>query len=161
MSALLEATEGLSQRVFGPNEVLANEGAQSDEMFVLVSGVVEVLRDETVVAILSEPGSVIGEMSALLDAPYSATVRARETTTVRVVDGALRFLEANPAVTREIAAVLARRLHLVTTYLADLRRQYGNGSLGLSMVDEVLSELMNMQGRTAEPGSERAPDPNL
>ena len=53
---------------------------------------------------------------------------------------------------------LAERLDLVTTYLADLKDQYGDAP-GLSMVADVLSTLSQHPGTTARPGSARDPDP--
>jgi len=158
---LLDVTDGLPERSLAPGDVAIEQGVRSDEMFVLVEGDVEVLRDGRVVAVLSEPGSVVGEMSVLLDTPYSATVRARTPARVRVVASGSELLGSNAAVVREVAAILARRLHLVTTYLADLKRQYGDSALGLSMVDDVLSELVSAQGSVSDPGSDREPDPNL
>ena len=58
----------------------------------------------------------------------------------------------------EIATTLARRLDLVTRYLADLRKQYADRADHLSVVDEVLESLLQRQVPTEEPGSEREPD---
>ena len=54
--------------------------------------------------------------------------------------------------------VLDERLRFVTTYLSDLRHQYGD-ALGLTMVSEVLSKLEQASGPVAKPGSARDPDP--
>jgi CRP/FNR family cyclic AMP-dependent transcriptional regulator len=58
-----------------------------------------------------------------------------------------------------VAEGLAERLAFVTTYLADLKHQYGDAP-GLAMVGQVLSELAQRQGPTARPGSLRDPDPD-
>jgi hypothetical protein len=50
-------------------------------------------------------------------------------------------------------------LNFVSTYLADLKDQYGDVS-GLSMVSEVLSHLAERQVVEARPGSVRDPDPD-
>ena len=57
-----------------------------------------------------------------------------------------------------MATVLAERLSFVTTYLADLKHQYGDAP-GLAMVSDVLKELAAHQGPAARPGSARDPDP--
>jgi hypothetical protein len=57
-----------------------------------------------------------------------------------------------------VAIGLAERLAFVTTYLADLRHQYGDAP-GLSIISSVLSELEQRKGRRAEPGSMREPNP--
>ena len=58
-----------------------------------------------------------------------------------------------------VAEGLARRLNFVTTYLADLKEQYGDAP-GLSMVSDVLSTLSHHGQTAARPGSARDPDPD-
>jgi len=55
--------------------------------------------------------------------------------------------------------LLAARLGAMTTYLADLKQQYGDHEGGLGMVDAVLGSLMRGPGARSELGSERDPDP--
>jgi hypothetical protein len=69
------------------------------------------------------------------------------------------LLASDPAITRLVAVGLAERLNLVTTYLADLKHQYGDAP-GLAMVSEVLSRLAQRQAPIARPGSARDPDPD-
>ena len=57
-----------------------------------------------------------------------------------------------------VAIGLAERLNVVTTYLADLKHQYGD-TPGLSMVSDVRSQLGQRQAPSARPGSARDPDP--
>jgi CRP/FNR family transcriptional regulator, cyclic AMP receptor protein len=65
----------------------------------------------------------------------------------------------HPAITRLIAEGLAERLNYVTTYLADLKAQYGEAP-GLTMVSAVLRELAERQRERARPGSARDPQPD-
>jgi hypothetical protein len=53
---------------------------------------------------------------------------------------------------------LAERLNFITTYLVDLRHQYGDAP-GLSMIPDVLRELSQRQRPLAKVGSARDPDP--
>jgi hypothetical protein len=73
------------------------------------------------------------------------------------VDGQA-FLSAEPAILRLLAVGLAERLNFVTTYLADLKHQYGDAP-GLSMVSDVLRKLSQRQAPPARSGSARDPDP--
>jgi len=57
-----------------------------------------------------------------------------------------------------VAVGLAERLAYVTTYLADVTRQYGD-TPGLEMVSSVLNELEQRKGPRAESGSMREPNP--
>ncbi len=47
----------------------------------------------------------------------------------------------------------------MTTYLADLKHQYGDHEGGLGMIDVVLGSLMRGHESRSEFGSERDPDP--
>jgi CRP/FNR family cyclic AMP-dependent transcriptional regulator len=123
MLAILEAARSLPVTALGPQGVLVAEGARSGKLYILKSGDLEVVRDGSVVAAISDPGAVVGEISALLDQPHSATVRSRSGAEVHVVDDPAAFLEDHPAVARHMARSLALRLQKTTALLVDLRQQ--------------------------------------
>ena len=76
MASILDSCAGASGKEFAPGTVLIAEGDTSGRLFVLAEGSVEVLRGDTQVAVVGEPGSIFGEMSVLLKRPHTATVRA-------------------------------------------------------------------------------------
>jgi CRP-like cAMP-binding protein len=82
-------------------------------------------------------------MSVLLDQPHSATVRAIEPSVFAVVEDPEAFIRAHPDFARSVATLLARRLQGVTSYLADLKRQFAGEDSHLGMVDEVLDSLLH------------------
>ena len=123
MEQILVAAATLPVSVLGPRAVLVNEGARTGKLYILKSGDLEVVRDGSTVAAIGDPGSVIGDMSALLDLPHSATVRTRNGAEVHVAEDADAFLDAHPAAARHIAKLLAARLHKTTALLVDMRRQ--------------------------------------
>jgi CRP/FNR family cyclic AMP-dependent transcriptional regulator len=123
MQAILEAAQGLPVTTLGVQGVLVAEGARSGKLYILKSGDLEVVRDGSVVAAISDPGAVVGEISALLEVPHSATVRSRSGAVVHVADDPAGFLDANPAVARHVARSLALRLQKTTALLVDLRQQ--------------------------------------
>lgn len=136
-------------------EILLAEGDRTGRVFALAEGQLEVLRGDTQVAVLTEPGSIIGETSVLLDAPHSATVRALGDAKVhRVYDGEAFFAE-RPELGWVLARLLARRLNAGTTYLADLKRQVTGAGDDLEKVSETLESLLHRQEATPQPGSER------
>ena len=137
---------------------LVEEGGTGHGLWVLVSGALEVRKGDVVVNTITLPGALVGEMSALLGTPHSATVVASEPTVLRHAADGPAFLDSDPTVLRLVAQGLAERLAFVTTYLADLRHQYGDAP-GLTMVGEVLAELAHRQAAPARPGSAREPDP--
>lgn len=62
--------------------VLLKQGTRSGKLYILLEGTLEVKRDETLVAAISEPGALFGEMSALLDIDHTANVIAATPVTV-------------------------------------------------------------------------------
>ena len=68
------------------------------------------------------------------------------------------LLEHDATISRLIATGLAERLAYMTTYLADLTKQYGDAP-GLAMVSSVLNELEQRKAPRAVPGSLREPEP--
>lgn len=158
MTALLALTDGLFERRLVAGEVLVEEGSREGQLAVLVEGHLQVRKGEVVVAEITEPGACIGEVSLLTGAAATATVVAASPCVVRVASDGAGFLRSRPEVLEEVAHILATRLHQMTTYLADLRRQYGDQP-GLQMVGEVLATLTSTPATGARPGSARDPDP--
>jgi CRP/FNR family transcriptional regulator, cyclic AMP receptor protein len=156
---VLEFCETLPLRTFGPQEVVVEDGRRCGLLFILVSGAVEVLKGGVQVSTISQPGAFLGEMSVLLDAPHMASVRTLESSTFHVADDPEAFLRSNPAIAMELARMLAGKLNLVTSYLADLKQQFADSGDHLEMVDEVLEGLLHHQDRKALPVSDRCPDP--
>ena len=97
-----------------------------------------------VVATVTEPGAVLGEMSVLLGQPHTATVRACSDFIIYEFEDAASFLEQEPGVAVLIAKMLAQRLNVANTYLADLKRQYAGHGTHLAMVGEVLQSMINL-----------------
>ncbi|RYE88567.1 MAG: cyclic nucleotide-binding domain-containing protein, partial [Hyphomicrobiales bacterium] len=67
MSDILDFCQGREAKTFKAGELLIREGGQEGKLFVLIDGQVEVLRKETQVSYIDEPGSIFGEMSVLLE----------------------------------------------------------------------------------------------
>jgi CRP/FNR family cyclic AMP-dependent transcriptional regulator len=61
-------------------------GSRSGQLLILKSGVVAIVRGNIEIAKVREPGAVLGELSALLDQPHTADVRALETSQFHVAD---------------------------------------------------------------------------
>ena len=151
MSDILDYCKGREARTFKPGQVMITEGGQDGNLFVLIEGQVEVLRRDTQVSYIDEPGSIFGEMAALLDMPASATVKALSQVKAYVIDDAIQFLGANPEVALYLATLLARRLYYTTSYLVDLQQQAAGKRQDLDLVDQILASLVD----PAEVGKKR------
>jgi CRP-like cAMP-binding protein len=161
MRAILEYCVG-GQRTNVPEGTLVlREGETTGHLYVLIEGRLEVVKGGTVVAVIVEPGAVLGEMSVLLDKPHTASVRAAIASTIFEFDDAASFLRSQPAVALLIARLLAQRLHVATTYLADIKRQYAGEGNHLAMVGDMLESMINLSPPKVSPGSDRQPDPRM
>jgi CRP-like cAMP-binding protein len=106
---------------FGPGDVVFRQGDRGDRLFVVKSGVLEVVAvpsdgSEPVVVAYLGTGEVIGELALLTGSPRSATVRSPEHAELFVVDKAVFFdlMDILPAFSRNLCVVLARRLETTT-----------------------------------------------
>jgi CRP/FNR family cyclic AMP-dependent transcriptional regulator len=112
-----------------------------------------------VIATLREIGACVGEMSLLLDAPATATVVASRPSVLAVIEDAPARLSETTDLSLALARMLARKLQVMTTYLVDIKQQYGHHEGGLGMVDVVLDTLMRSSGTRTQLGSDRDPNP--
>ena len=142
MPDILDYCRGRKAETFKAGAVLIQEGGEEGKLFVLVEGQVEVLRKDTQVSFVDEPGSLFGEMSVLLDMPYSANVKALSNVKAYVIDNPIEFLGSKPEIALELAALLARRLYYTTSYLVDLQQQAAGRREDLDMVDKILAQLV-------------------
>jgi CRP-like cAMP-binding protein len=161
MASILDSCAGSRRQEFAPGTVLISEGDTSGRLFVLSEGSVEVLRGDTQVAVVGEPGSIFGEMSVLLNRPHTATVRAASPVCAFVFEDAESFLKAHPEIAFGLSRLLAERLNAATTYLVDLKRQFEGHGNHLGMVGEVLETLIHQQHEEFIQGPEGEADPRL
>ena len=155
---MLDLAAHLPEVELAPGDVVVHEGGAGGGIWVLVSGMLRVRKGDVAVNTISHAGALIGEMSVLLGVAQTATVEAIEPSRLRYAADGAGLLASDPAITNLVAVGLAERLRFVTTYLSDLRHQYGDAP-GLSMVPDVLGKLEQAGGPVAKPGSARDPDP--
>lgn len=100
---------------FPAGHVIARQGEIGTGFFVIVSGLVRVVRDGTVVARLG-PGEFFGELSVLDRMPRNATVAAEEATSCLALASwdFDKVLLEEPALTLTILRGVARRLREVS-----------------------------------------------
>jgi len=118
-----------TQKDFGPGQVILEEGASGREVYLIVAGLVEVVKgqesEETVLA-RRGPGDFLGEMGLIEGSPRFATVRALEPSRLLVIsERDLReVLAGNPEMVYEATRVLSSRLrHADLQMIADLQRK--------------------------------------
>lgn len=157
MNDALASCRNQPQRDVAAGQIVLTEGGAGGKMLVLAAGAVEVLKGDVQVAVVEEPGAFFGEMAVLLGRPHSATVKTLEASRFYVIDEPQRFLAEHPEVALGLARLLARRLHAMTTYLADIRRQFADQAGNLGIIDAVLETLAHDQDEGGVLVSERDP----
>ncbi len=159
MSFLLDHVSDRPVRRFADGDVLIAEGSLESPLFVLAEGRLVVEREGQRIAVVDQPGAVLGEISMLLGVAATATVRVVDGASVYVVDADDQSMLADAEVMGDVARLLASRLQSMVTYLVDVKQQYADASGHLGLVDDVLGQLTFGSAAEVEPGSERDPDP--
>jgi CRP-like cAMP-binding protein len=101
-------------------------GSKTGRLLILKKGAVAIVKETIEIVKVSEPGAVFGELSALLDQPHSADVRALETSQFHVADATALLLQ-DPLVLLYVATVLARRFDAADQALIELKKQMQAG----------------------------------
>ena len=159
MEELLALVTDAPRRRFDADDVVLRDGQDVDALLVLLEGALRIDKAGTTVAAVTQRGACVGEMSLLLGVPATADVVATTPSVVGVVEDARALLDTEPALALALARLLAARVQVMTSYLVDLRRQYGDHTGGLGMIDVVLDSLARDPGARRELGSVRDPEP--
>jgi CRP-like cAMP-binding protein len=161
MRAILDYCHGGIECEIPAGTLVIHEGGTTGHLYVLIEGRLEVLKGDTIVAVITEPGAVLGEMSVLLDQPHTATVRTAADSIIYEFSDGASCLREQPVLALLIARLLAQRLNVANTYLADLKRQYGGHGNHLAMVGDILQSMINLAPTQVSPGSDRQSDPRM
>ena len=141
MTSLLALTASRPTRALANDEVLLVQGEGGGDLFILLSGKLVVVRDGVTIATISQPGTLVGEMSVLLGIRNSATVRAERETKVRVISDANKLLESEPGLARRVATLVAGRLDATSALLVELAKQNKGKASEQGLLSRILSSL--------------------
>jgi CRP/FNR family transcriptional regulator, cyclic AMP receptor protein len=125
-------------------ETILRAGSKTGRLLILKSGAVVILKDSLEIARVEQPGAVFGELSALLEQPHAADVRAMQDSQFHVADAAL--LEKDPAALLYVARILAQRLVVADSGLVELKKQLqaGQPPSALGKTIEKLQEVLKV-----------------
>ncbi len=125
-AAFQKRLASLPLRTYQPGEFVFAARTKTGQLLILKNGAVAIVKGGMEIAKVAEPGAVFGELSALLDQPHTADVRALEPSQFYVADAAA-LLVKDPTALLYIAAVLARRLDGANQVLVELKSQLQAG----------------------------------
>lgn len=111
------------EQSFQTGETLFLEGDASQDLYILASGSVDILKGTKKLAQFSGEGRMFGEMSFLLGENRTATVKAASQVRVFCIprDQIGDFIQAFPETLREFAVNLARRLNETSQVLFGMK----------------------------------------
>jgi CRP-like cAMP-binding protein len=124
---------------YQPGETVIVDGSKTGRLLILKKGNVAVVKDDTEIAKVAEPGAVFGELSVLLDQPHTADVHALETSQFHIANATTLF-EQKPMAVFYVATVLAHRLDSANHALIQLKHQLSTGE-ALSVVAKTVSRM--------------------
>src|SRR5512139_487700 len=111
-------------KTYQKGDALFVEGDESQDLYFLVSGHLEVLKGDKKIAEVTEPGALFGELSFLLGAKRTATIQAEnEVRVLRIPRNEVStFLKDFPTVAEKITEIIARRLEESSQAVYGLRQ---------------------------------------
>jgi PAS domain S-box-containing protein len=108
---------------FTSGQTIFLEGDDSQDLYILVSGQIEIFKGDMKIRDITQEGSIFGEVSFFLGESRTASVKAK--TKVEVIcipkEAIVRFLEECPAAEPEIIRHLSLRLNEATQMLYGLK----------------------------------------
>ena len=129
---------------YDAGETVFAEGTKTGRLLILKRGSVSIVKSGVEIAKVAKPGAVFGELSALLDEPHSADVRALETSEFHVADAAA-FLAQDPAALLYVTVVLARRIDVANRALLRTEEQLAAGE-PQGLIDATLDKIEGLLG---------------
>jgi len=111
---------------FEAGQTLFMENDASRDLYILVSGSVDIIKGQKKINEITESGALFGEMSLFLDSRRTATVKAKtDVKAIRIPPEEIdRFLDSCPDVVWEITRYLAKRLDMASRILYGLNEFY-------------------------------------
>ena len=83
-TTVLQHIATLPLAIYQPGETVVAAGTKTGRLLILGKGAVTIEKAGTVIAKVTEPGAIFGEISALLNQPHTADVRTLELSEFRV-----------------------------------------------------------------------------
>ena len=125
-AAFQNSLAGLPLVTYQPGETVIVDGSTTGRLLILKKGSVAIVKEDTEIAKVAEPGAVFGELSVLLNQPHTADVRALEISQFHIANATTLF-EQNPMAVLYVATALAHRLDGANHALIQLKHQLLTG----------------------------------
>lgn len=102
-------------KLFQKGEVITREGDTDNEILILVDGTVGIFKGDLKIAEFKDEGTILGEMSLILDRPRTATIKALTDAHLITLSADLyELMKRYPDILKKIIKNLAERLMKLT-----------------------------------------------
>lgn len=107
--------EKIQMEYFAADHVIFNQGDEGDKMYVIKRGKVQVLRDNTILAELTD-GQFFGEMALVSDEPRNATIKTVTDLEALVLkkEDFRHLLETNASIASIVSYEVVKRANAIT-----------------------------------------------
>ena len=117
---------------FPKGHTLAKEGDVEQSLFILIKGRIGIFKGDIKIAEFSQKGTIMGEMSIILNEPRTADIKTLEDSHVAIINAGLKdLITDHPEISEKLMKTLAQRLNKTTkdywtlaekvNYLADVK----------------------------------------
>lgn len=134
---------------FDPESTVIRKGDPGKNLYIIISGKVDVMGDEGISIATLGTGELFGEMSLLSGDPVGATIKVIEPSKILSLEGEYfrKVLNKHPSLQMFIARQLARRL--AQSNIA-ITTEFSSGIIGKlsEMLPSVLFQTMNLNQKT-------------
>jgi hypothetical protein len=139
----------LKLKKYAKGATILKKGAPAQHLYIILSGVVDVLDEESVGLSQLRRGDVFGEMSLISGEPVGATIKVVETATIVFIKGRdfKEVLNKFPSIQMYLARLLARRLANANVVRAE---EIASGMIGQlsEMPPSELFQALNINQKT-------------
>lgn len=137
------APENPNLRLYEANQVVIKEGeSDSNKVYILQEGRLEVLKNDNKVAEISQPGGIFGEISPILGVPRTATIKTLEPSEILVYEGTMEELIGDqPPIARMLIKTLAERLKQTTAELNEASKASKESQARIKKLEQINAEL--------------------
>jgi len=116
----------MKKKIFKKGEKIIEEGTYGKEMFVVVSGklnVYKTINQEKIKLSELKADDFFGEMSLFLPVPRTATVEAIEDSEILIIkkDDFIEMIRERPELGEDIVSTMAHRIHELHNIIARLK----------------------------------------
>jgi hypothetical protein len=148
---LRNITPFLRIRTYDRNDIVIRKGAAGENLFIIISGKVEVVGKDGISIAYLERGEVFGEMSLLSGEPISATIKVVEPLKVIYLDRKTfkKMLSASSSLQMYFSRLLAKRLTEINLIRSE---EYASGIVG-KLSDIPMPELCQMMNANLKTGT--------